>query len=202
LSGTEHVHDGSQPEFEYALSGEILAMTRVFTTADPTHHLLATKGAPEAVTDLCHLDAQGKAVMRAQVEAMAARGLRVLGVARGRWMDAARSSKGMNEAPAWPASQHDFDFEFLGLVGLADPPRPEVPAALAEARHAGVRVIMMTGDHPATARAIARQVGLSERPELLLGSEVKVRSGAGVNTFSLEFSIRYWAFTRNWFISA
>lgn len=58
-------------------------------------------------------------------------------------------------------------------MALADPPRPEVPAALAECRRAGVRVIMMTGDHPATARAIARQVGLSERPEVLTGDELE-----------------------------
>lgn len=172
LSGTEHVHDGHEPETEYPLSGEILAMTRVFATADPTRHLLATKGAPEAVADLCHLDAKGRASIRVQVDAMAVHGLRVLGVARGRWAGAAPAMDGQNGAAAWPASQHDFDFEFLGLVGLADPPRPEVSAALGEARRAGVRVIMMTGDHPTTARAIAQQVGLSERPEMLTGADV------------------------------
>ncbi|HRP95272.1 MAG TPA: cation-translocating P-type ATPase [Rhodocyclaceae bacterium] len=87
---------------------------------------------------------------------MAARGLRVIAVARGQW----------------PASQHDFDFTFLGLLGFADPPRPEVAAAIAECRAAGVRVIMMTGDHPATAQAIARRVGLSERPTVLTGQEL------------------------------
>ncbi|HNW03615.1 MAG TPA: cation-translocating P-type ATPase, partial [Burkholderiaceae bacterium] len=107
--------------------------------------------------------------IRRQVEAMAARGLRVLGVARGRWLGAALAADNL---PAWPLSQHDFDFEFLGLVALADPPRPEVPGALAECRRAGVRVIMMTGDHPATARAIARQVGLSDRPDVITGAEI------------------------------
>lgn len=170
LDGTEHVHDGREPEFEYALSGEILAMTRVFADSDPTQHLLATKGAPEAVADLCHLDEAQRASIRQQVERMAERGLRVLGVACGRWMGAAPSPQ---ESPPWPPSQHDFDFEFLGMVALADPPRTEVPAALAECRRAGVRVIMMTGDHPATARAIARQVGLSERPEVITGAELE-----------------------------
>ncbi|MFZ3123724.1 MAG: HAD-IC family P-type ATPase, partial [Acidovorax sp.] len=84
LQGTEHVHDGREPEFEYALSGEILAMTRVFVSDEPDMHLLATKGAPEAVADLCHLDAGQRDAIRRQVEAMAERGLRVLGVARGR----------------------------------------------------------------------------------------------------------------------
>ena len=169
LAGTEHVHEGREPEFEYPISGEILAMTRVFASSAPTQHLLATKGAPEAVADLCHLAIERLEAIRRQVEAMAERGLRVLGVARGRWTGAPAAP---DAEPAWPRSQHDFDFEFLGLLGLADPPRPEVPAALAECRRAGVRVIMMTGDHPATAQAIARQVGLSDRPEVITGTEM------------------------------
>ncbi|MCC6173467.1 MAG: cation-translocating P-type ATPase, partial [Gammaproteobacteria bacterium] len=169
LAGTEHVHDDAAPEFEYPLSAEILAMTRVFAGADPGRHLLATKGAPEAVADLCHLEVPRREALRAEVERMAARGLRVLGVARGRWSGVTTA----DGRPAWPASQHDFDFEFLGLVGLEDPPRPDVPAALVQCRAAGVRVLMMTGDHPATARAIARQVGLGERPAVLLGAEIE-----------------------------
>ncbi len=169
LRGTEHVHDGREPVFEYALSGEILAMTRIYASGAPDQHLLATKGAPEAVADLCHLDDARRAAIRVQVEGLAESGLRVLGVARGRWT---------GQAQAWPPSQHDFDFEFLGLLALADPPRPEVPDALAQCRSAGVRVVMMTGDHPATARAIARQVGLSERPEVLTGDELQALDDA------------------------
>jgi Ca2+-transporting ATPase len=177
LAGTEHVHAGREPEFEYALSGEMLAMTRVFASSDPALHLLATKGAPEAVADLCHLDAAQRDAIGRQVQAMAEHGLRVLGVARGRWRGQAATP---DAAPPWPTSQHDFEFEFLGLVALADPPRPEVPAALAECRQAGVRVIMMTGDHPATALAIARQVGLSERPDLMTGAEIETLDDAAL----------------------
>ena len=178
LQGTEHVHDGREPEFEYALSGEILAMTRVFASDEPNVHLLATKGAPEAVADLCHLDAAQQGAIRRQVEAMAERGLRVLGVARGRWKGAAPAP---GQRPPWPQSQHDFDFDFLGLVALADPPRTEVPAALAECRRAGVRVIMMTGDHPATARAIAQQVGLSDRPDVITGAQLEALDDASLS---------------------
>ncbi|MHB1111875.1 MAG: cation-translocating P-type ATPase [Acidovorax defluvii] len=178
LQGTEHVHDGREPEFEYALSGEILAMTRVFASDEPNVHLLATKGAPEAVADLCHLDAARLGAIRRQVEAMAERGLRVLGVARGRWRGPALAP---DQSPPWPQSQHDFDFDFLGLVALADPPRPEVPAALAECRRAGVRVIMMTGDHPATARAIAQQVGLSDRPDVITGAQLEALDDASLS---------------------
>lgn len=169
LAGTEHVHEGLEPVFEYPLSPDILAMTRVFSMADPGSHLLAAKGAPEAVADLCHLDPQRRAAILAQVDRMAERGLRVLGVSCGRWL--APASADADEMD-WPLSQHDFDFEFLGLVALADPTRAEVPAALAQCRGAGVRVIMMTGDHPATALAIARQVGLSERAEVITGEEM------------------------------
>ena len=80
---------------------------------------------------------------------MAAEGLRVLAVAQGSHPDT-----------CWPASAHDFDFEWLGLIGLADPLRPEVPEAMAQCRRAGIRVIMITGDHPATAQVIAQQAGM------------------------------------------
>lgn len=175
LQGTEHVHDGREPEFEYPLSGDILAMTRVFSSAHPAQHLLATKGAPEAVADLCHLDVAQRNALRRQVDAMAERGLRVLGVARGHWTGAVSTG---SVAVPWPLSQHDFKFEFLGLIALADPPRPEVPRALADCRRAGIRVIMMTGDHPATARAIARLVGLSDRPDVITGAEIETLDDA------------------------
>jgi Ca2+-transporting ATPase len=165
LAGTEHVHDDRNPAHQYDLAPDILAMTRVFADARPDTYLLTTKGAPEAVADLCHLPAPARGAIQQQVEAMAVRGLRVLGVARGTWLAPAAV------AP-WPVSQHDFDFEFLGLVGLLDPPRPEVPAAIAECRAAGVRVLMLTGDHPATARAIAQQVRLSERAAVITGPEI------------------------------
>ncbi|WP_395683237.1 cation-translocating P-type ATPase [Dokdonella sp.] len=161
LEGTEHVHAQWSPEFEYALSPDILAMTLAYRGDTQRRYVLATKGAPEAVIDLCHLPAQEHARILAQVERMAERGLRVLGVARGDW-----------QGTQPPRSQHDFDFSFLGLIGFVDPPRPEVPAAIAECRAAGIRVIMMTGDHPATARAIARMVGLSERAEVVTGADI------------------------------
>ena len=161
LTGTEHVHAEWSPDFEYGLSPDILAMTRVFPIGASTQHMLATKGAPEAVVDLCHLEATQAEKVLAQAEAMAERGLRVLGVARGRWQ---------GETP--PRSQHDFSFQFLGLLGFVDPPRKEAPAAIAECRAAGIRIIMMTGDHPATAMAIASKVGLSERPDVIIGADI------------------------------
>jgi Ca2+-transporting ATPase len=74
-------------------------------------------------------------------------------------------------AQRWPDIQHTFEFELVGLVGFADPLRPEVPAAVAECRRAGIRVVMITGDHPRTARAIAAAAGIGEG-ELLTGAEI------------------------------
>jgi Ca2+-transporting ATPase len=177
LEGTEHVHADWTPATAYALSPDILAMTLVFAREGPNEHLLATKGAPEAVMDLCHLALPERDAIAAEVLAMAERGLRVLGVARGTWQGSGQAGDGARPndpatASGWPASQHDFTFTFLGLLAFMDPPRSDVPAALAECRAAGVRVIMMTGDHPATASAIARQVGLSDRPAVLTGPEI------------------------------
>ena len=99
--------------------------------------------------DLCHLDAERHAPIAQQVETMARAGLRVLAVARA-----------IFPSGDLPDAQHDFDFEFIGLVALEDPVRPDVPAAIAECRAAGIRVVMITGDHPQTALSIARQAGL------------------------------------------
>jgi Ca2+-transporting ATPase len=169
LSGTEHVHDNRIPEFQYELSPDILAMTHVYSDESPSLYLLATKGAPEAVADLCHLSEIQFQDIETQVEEMAKRGLRVLGVARGAWQAPENDS-------AWPASQHDFDFTFLGLVGFMDPPRSDVSAAISQCRSAGIRVLMITGDHPQTARAIAQQVGLSDNAVVIMGDEIAMLS--------------------------
>jgi Ca2+-transporting ATPase len=165
LTGTEHIHDDFYPEFQYDLSPDIMAMTQIFSQINPSLHLLATKGSPEAVVDLCHLSELQRYEIQTRVETMAVRGLRVLGVARGEYQISGTE-------PIWPKSQHDFDFTFLGLIGFMDPPRIEVPDAIAECRNAGIRILMLTGDHPATARTIAQQVGLSERPNVITGDEI------------------------------
>ncbi|MEO8144283.1 MAG: cation-translocating P-type ATPase [Betaproteobacteria bacterium] len=134
----------------YGLRPDLLAMSQVWQAPGGRQEfLVAAKGAPEAVFKLCRLDAAAIAPLMQSVNAMAGESLRVLGVARASFA-----------GQAWPASQRDFAFEFVGLVGLADPLRPSVPAAVSECRTAGIRVVMITGDYPATARAIARQAGL------------------------------------------
>ncbi|MDA8390285.1 MAG: cation-translocating P-type ATPase [Gammaproteobacteria bacterium] len=147
-------------EYVYDISPATLAMTHVYSRRDGAQ-VLATKGAPEAVVDMCRLPPAEVRRIHGQVTAMAERGLRVLGVAKGE-LQGSR-----------PAAQRDLVMTFIGLVGFEDPPRPAVPSAIAECQRAGVRVIMMTGDHAVTARAIAIRVGLSERPDVITGAEIE-----------------------------
>ena len=168
LAETEHLHG---PEWKlvhaYGLRPDLLAMSHVWQAADGRQEfVIAAKGAPEAIADLCHLSAADLAALTQSVDAMAAEGLRVLGVARASFA-----------GQTWPDSQHDFAFEFLGLVGLADPLRPSVPDAVSECRSAGIKVVMITGDYPATARAIARQAGL-DAEDLVTGEELEKLSDA------------------------
>jgi Ca2+-transporting ATPase len=158
LAGTEHLHGGWLPERTYALTADLLAMTLVYE-AGPVR-TLAAKGAPEAVLDLCHLPLAEREALMGVVGDLGGRGLRVLAVARGTY-----------PGPDLPEDQHAFSFVLLGFVALEDPVRPEVPEAIRECRAAGIRVLMMTGDHPETARAIALKAGL-EPGELLTGDEV------------------------------
>jgi len=99
---------------------------------------------------------------------MASRGLRVLGVARAHIAKA-----------ELPDAQRNFHFDFLGLIGLADPVRPEVPDAIRECYSAGIRVVMITGDYPATAQNIARQIGLKNPHDVINGRELAAMT-AGV----------------------
>ncbi len=136
----------------YGLRPDFLVMSQVWQTdADRPDVVIAAKGAPEAIAALCHLKSEALSAVKASVEAMASQGLRVLGVARS-----------VHPGTDLPEDQREFTFEYLGLVGLADPLRASVPAAIKECRTAGIRVIMITGDYPVTAQAIARQAGLFE----------------------------------------
>jgi len=130
----------------YALSPDLLAMSQVWAT-DGAGRQIAAKGAPEAIADLCRLDPSARAGVTAQVDAMAQSGLRVLGVAEATF-----------DGTDLPDSQRDFAFRFLGLVGLADPLRASVPDAVALCRSAGIRVIMITGDHRHRWRPVSRLI--------------------------------------------
>ncbi|MDR3607364.1 MAG: cation-translocating P-type ATPase [Oligoflexia bacterium] len=161
LGGTEHLHPDWSLKREYPLSSELLSISHAWKSAKYEGHVVGAKGAPEAIIDLCHLNPAATERIAKKVTEMAEKGFRVIGVAKAKLKSA-----------ALPEKQHDFDFEFVGLVGLADPIRPGVPQAIAECRSAGIRVVMITGDHPNTARSIGRQIGLAHAENVLTGSEL------------------------------
>ncbi len=161
LADTGHLHRDWRLLREYALSDELLAMSHVWESPDRERLVIAAKGAPEAIADLCHFEPGRLAELRAEVDGLAARGLRVIGVA------ASEFARGR-----LPEIQHDFAFGFVGLLGLRDPVRPGVPDAIAQCRSAGIRVVMITGDYPGTAINIAREIGLEAPEALITGSEL------------------------------
>lgn len=158
LSNTEHLHDDWQLVQEYPLSKKLLALSHVWKSPDGKDFIIAAKGAPEAVAELCHLNQEEIRQLKERINLMASEGLRILGVARSRFKEG-----------HLPDHQHDFEFEFLGLAGFEDPIRQAVPQAVKECYSAGIRVIMITGDYPETAVNIAGQIGLSNIDEVITG---------------------------------
>jgi P-type Ca2+ transporter type 2C len=166
LSGTEHLHQDWELIREYPLKPELLAMSCVWKARKGEDFRIGTKGAPEAVMDLCHFDAERTEFWMKRVQALADRGFRVLAVAHSVFQ----------ETKKLPPHQHDFDFEFMGLVALEDPVRPGVPEAVAECDAAGVRVLMITGDYPGTARRIGGSIGLPTENGVLTGEDLETMS--------------------------
>lgn len=153
---------------EYPLSPELLAVSHVWLT-DAGQWQIATKGAPETVIELCRLGPSQAAEVRRAVDTFASQGMRVLAVA-GVTGDA---------EPTTP-DQRQLNLEFLGLLALVDPLRADVARAMSDCRRAGIRVIMITGDHPNTALSIASQAGIVQSGE---GDEVLL-NGAQLSQLS------------------
>jgi len=165
LKGTEHIHKTWEMIKEYPLSKELLAMSRVFSEKSTKEKSIATKGAPEAIFELCHLDAKEKKRLSEAVQELASNGLRVLGVAN--------ATINTNDLPD---AQHDFKFDFIGLIGLSDPIRSNVKKSISECHKAGIRVIMITGDYPVTAQHIAMEIGLENPDKCMTGDELRTMS--------------------------
>jgi len=151
-------------EKEYALAPDLLAMSRIWKKSEGSL-VVATKGAPEAILSLCHLEKQADTEIRQQIEEMSSEGYRVLGVAKASFAEA-----------AFPKSQREFQFQFLGLLGFIDPLRPQAAQAVQDCRSAGIHVMMITGDHAGTACKIAADIGLSSPKEFLTGAELETLS--------------------------
>ena len=152
--------DGSELVRSYPLRPEFLAVVQVWKNAQSDGLVYAAKGAPETILDLCHLDEDSRAEAESAIHAMAAAGMRVLGVAT-----AQAKEDGLH-----PDEAH-YDLE--GLLGFEDPVRADVRAALDLARQARVSIAMITGDYAATALAVAREAGIDTNAGVLTGAEAE-----------------------------
>jgi Ca2+-transporting ATPase len=157
----EDIHREWKLVREYPLSKNLLSLSNVWESHDSLKYVIAAKGAPEAIIDLCHLNEAEKEKLLFHVQEMANKGLRLLGVAKASYQD-----------DTLPEKQHDFEFEFIGLLGFVDPVRPSVAQSVKECYTAGIRVIMITGDYPGTAQHIARQIGLKDPDKYITGPEL------------------------------
>ncbi|MFA5052082.1 MAG: cation-translocating P-type ATPase [Patescibacteria group bacterium] len=156
----DHIHTDWKQIREYPLTDKLLSMARAWLPPNQKEYIVAAKGAPEAIADLCHLDKAAISRLESHIEQLADMGLRVIAVAKAR-------------TASLPAGQHDFTFSIIGLLGLADPIRPAVPSAVSECRKAGIKVKMITGDYPGTARHIAAQIGMESPITILTGQALE-----------------------------
>ncbi|NJD57681.1 MAG: cation-translocating P-type ATPase [Nitrospirae bacterium] len=171
LVNTEHLHDDWTLVQEYPLSERLLALSHVWKSPDGRDFVIACKGAPEAIGDLCHFSAKQSHELGERINVLAGEGLRVIGVAKAAFT-----------LSSLPGEQHDLDFRFLGLIGLADPVRPLVREAIQECRDAGIRVVMITGDYPGTAVNVARQIDLPSGDAIITGQELDAMDDAELKT--------------------
>jgi Ca2+-transporting ATPase len=151
-------------ERDYPVSAGFRAMCHAWRAPDGNGRI-AIKGAPETVLRLCGLEAAQVERALADASEAASWGLRLLAVGEADWHDA-----------PWPEDPAAVRFTWLGFVALADPLRESVPAAVAECRRAGIRVVMITGDYPGTALAIGAQAGLETSGGALSGDAIGAMS--------------------------
>lgn len=164
LAGTEHIHANWHLVRQYPLSKDLLALSHVWESPGGGEYVIASKGAPEAIMDLCHLHEDEAARIFKKFESMASGGLRVLGIAKAHF----------SVTEKIPEIEHAYDFEFVGLVGFKDQIRPTVPDAVKSCYRGGIRVIMITGDYPSTAQNIAGSVGLRSTDQVITGPELSL----------------------------
>lgn len=171
------VHGTAPRVLELPFDSERMRMTTIHAAG--ANFVGYTKGAPESVLARCALD---QTIAIGVAEQMAHDGLRVLAVAERRW-DALPAERTTDVV--------ERDLTLLGLVGLLDPPREEAKAAVATCRAAGITPVMITGDHPVTARAIARQVGIldDDNGRVVTGRQLQATSDEGLRQIVGEIRV-------------
>jgi Ca2+-transporting ATPase len=171
LREPEHIHRDWTLVQEYPLSDNLRAMSCVWKSPQDEHYIVAAKGAPESIIDLCHLSPQEAEVELARIQSLAKLGYRILGVAKAQFSNS-----------SLPPIQHDFEFEWMGLLAMEDPIRPEARAAVQECHDAGIQLSMITGDYPETAKNIASQIGLQNPQSVITGEKISLLSKESFST--------------------
>ncbi len=178
---------------EVPFSSERKLMTTIHTDAERKDRVIVvTKGAPDVLLSRCSHELVGKNAIaltdarRAEIiarnDALATEALRTLAVA-------------FRSLPNEPANRDSFDeaiereLVFVGLIGMIDPPRPEAREAVAQARAAGIRPIMITGDHPKTAAVIAAELGIASSPLAVTGAELEAMTDDALDRAVREVSV-------------
>ncbi|MFG1304740.1 cation-translocating P-type ATPase [Xanthobacter autotrophicus] len=190
---------------EVPFSSERKMMSTIHTdTAQPERLMVVTKGAPDVLLARCTHELVGEASVpltaarRAEImaanDALASEALRTLGVAfRSLPAEAGARESSLKESSLKEAGPHTEDVErdlvFAGLIGLIDPPRPEARAAVAQAKAAGIRSIMITGDHPKTAAVIAAELGIASGGRAVTGTEIEAMTADALDRTVEEVSI-------------
>jgi P-type Ca2+ transporter type 2C len=163
--------------YEYPLEGRPPMMTHVYQSGNDI--IVAAKGAAERIIRVCRLDAIAAKKIKAHILDLAAKGYRVLGVAAAKHI--------INKE--WPSSQDDFNWEFLGLVALYDPPKKNIASVLKKIKDAGIEVKLLTGDYPETAVNIAKQVSLTSHCGYMNGEEVTSMTTEGLQKKVKDVSV-------------
>lgn len=158
----DHIHETWELVKEYPLTGDLLAVSNVWKSRSMDHYVVATKGAPEAIIELCDLGATEKKSLHEMILEMSNNGLRIIGVAKAEY-----------KKDELPSDQHKFKFRFIGFLGFIDPLRKSINDSIAECHRASIRVVMITGDYPGTATFIAKQIGLKNPDEYITGDELE-----------------------------
>lgn len=147
---------------EYPIGGTPPRMTHIFRNAEG-HTIIAVKGAPEGILAQSRLDENERSAITSVARSFAEKGFRVLGVGHAEWLE-----------DKWPAAQEEFTYSFIGLIAFEDPPKENMKETILRLRDAGIRLKMITGDHPGTARAIASSIGLDHGTDCLTGEQVRL----------------------------
>jgi len=159
-----HLDANAKLTHEYGLSQTMPVVAHIWDKGNnSSHYYVAAKGSPEAVINLCNLSQKEIQNIENQISKYAMSGQRMLGIAQSQYE---------KKNCSWPNEIAEFNFKWLGLIGFSDPLRKSVPSAIKSCHEAGIRVVMITGDHPITAKQIAIQAGI-EASNVLTGPEIQ-----------------------------